>query len=180
MDENSVAESRVYVAEQLRQLQMLMHRVFHGAGGGRSTHNPFRGQGRVLSVLKLKPEISQKELGYLLGMSKQALAELLAKLEKSGYISREPSEQDKRIIMISLTAEGMKTAEDMDEGTTEMFQYEVLECLDDDELENLREYLSRIIKRYEVYFPDEDFEERRKLMSEFRRRSDGGTGEPEL
>lgn len=32
------------------------------------------GQGRVLAILKLKPEISQRDLSYLLDMSKQSLA----------------------------------------------------------------------------------------------------------
>jgi DNA-binding MarR family transcriptional regulator len=73
------------VSEQLRQLQMLMHRAvmqkFAQSGG---FHNPHRGQGRVLAALKIKPEISQKELTYLLNMSRQSLAELLSKLEKNG------------------------------------------------------------------------------------------------
>ncbi len=46
--------------------------------------NPYKGQGRVLALLKMQPEIMQKELGYLLDISTQALAELLNKLEKKG------------------------------------------------------------------------------------------------
>jgi DNA-binding MarR family transcriptional regulator len=79
------------------RLEMLMRRSHmhkfrsHGPFG-----NPHGGQGRVMAILKMQPEIGQKELGYLLDMSKQSLAELLGKLEKSGYITRTQSEQDHR------------------------------------------------------------------------------------
>ena len=63
---------------QLQQLQMLMHRTMFNHFG--KMHNPHRGQGRVLAILKLKPVISQKELTYLLNMSKQSVAELITKL----------------------------------------------------------------------------------------------------
>ena len=80
-------EVKRLILEQLQQLQSLMHRtLFRGYWGGGRSSNPYRGQGRVLAILKMKPEISQKELTYLLNMSKQSLAELLAKLERSGYI----------------------------------------------------------------------------------------------
>ena len=93
-------EIKATVTEQLRQIQMLMyHRALfqHFMWGG-SAYNRHRGQGRVLGILRMKPELSQRELTYLLNMSKQALAELLFKLEKSGYITREPSEEDKRVM----------------------------------------------------------------------------------
>ena len=83
-----MSEIKTTVTEQLEQLQMLMHRAsFHNFMGNGMARNPLRGQGRVLAILKMKPEISQRELTYLLNMSKQSLAELLAKLEMSGHIA---------------------------------------------------------------------------------------------
>lgn len=161
-----MSELKITITEQLQQLQMLMHRTSlqHFMAGGRM-HNPHRGQGRVLAILKMKPEISQKELTYLLNMSKQSLAELLSKLEKNGYITREPSEDDKRVMTIKLTEEGMKAADDVDDSTFETT--EIFDCLNDEELITFSEYLGRIIKRYEEQFPDMDFEQRRKLMKAF-------------
>jgi DNA-binding MarR family transcriptional regulator len=130
-----------------------------------STHNPHRGQGRVLAILKLKPTISQKELTYLLNMSKQSVAELLTKLERSGYITREVSEDDKRIMIIHLTEAGAKVTEDTNENESDVLK--VFECLNDDELSTFSEYLERIIKQYEKQFPDVDFENRRKYMEDF-------------
>ena len=151
------------VHEQLRQLQMLMHRASFSHSG--KTNYLRRGQGRVLAILRIKPEISQKELTYLLGISKQAAAELTAKLEKSGYITREPSESDKRVMTVRLTEKGEKAVIDADEDSTEAS--EVLDCLNSDELAAFSDYLGRIIKRYEEKFPYEDFERRRQLMKSF-------------
>ncbi len=44
--------------------------------------NFLRGQGRILAVLKIKADISQKELTHLLAIRPQSLGELLVKLEK--------------------------------------------------------------------------------------------------
>lgn len=161
-----MSEIRTTITGQLQQLQMLMHRInlnsFAGAG---KAHNPHRGQGRVLAILKMKPEISQRDLTYLLGMSKQSIAQLLDKLEKSGYIKRDPSDDDKRISIVKLTEEGMRTAADSDDETLETAK--ILDCLHGEELATFSDYLGRIIKRYEEQFPDEDFEERRKAMEAF-------------
>jgi len=158
---------KTIITEQLQQLQMFMHRSsFHGRRGRGGKHNPHRGQGRILSLLKMKQEISQRELSYLLDMSRQSLAELLAKLEANGYITREPSEDDKRTLTVQLTADGQKAADEIDNTTSETPQ--VLDCLTDDELQAFSGYLDRIVKAYEAQYPDEDFEERRKMMEEFR------------
>ena len=85
--------------KKLFHMEMLMHRYhacsFRSFG---PFGNPLRGQGRILSVLKLKPQITQKELSYLLDMRQQSLSELLAKLEGKGLITRQPSEEDRRIV----------------------------------------------------------------------------------
>lgn len=156
-------EIKGIITGQLQQLQMLMHRTMLNRFG--LTHNPHRGQGRVLAILKLKPIISQKELTYLLNMSKQSVAELVTKLEKNGYITREPSEEDKRVMTIRLTEEGAKASESTAENESDTLN--VLDCLDDAELSALSEYLGRMIAQYEEQFPDEDFEERRRYMEKF-------------
>lgn len=155
------------VTRQMQQLQTLMHRMaFHGfTANGKAAHNPYRGQGKVLSVLKRKPEISQKELTELLDMSKQSLAELLGKMEKSGYIAREPSEIDKRSVVIKLLPEGQKAVEEMDSNTLEVMH--IFDCLEQEELERFSESLTRVIRKCTEYFPGEDFEERSQRMERF-------------
>lgn len=105
-------EKAMDILEKLHRLEALLRRyqglVFrtHGPWG-----NPMKGQGRVLAILKLQPVISQKELSYLLDMRQQSLSELLAKLEKNGFITRAPSQEDKRVTMVTLTEEGRAAAE---------------------------------------------------------------------
>lgn len=92
------------VSKLLSKYQLWHYRRFGPSG------DPHRGQGRVLAILKLQPEISQKDLGYLLDMRNQSLGELLGKLEKAGAVTREPSEEDRRIVNIKLTEYGVKLA----------------------------------------------------------------------
>ena len=170
------------VTEQLLHLQMLLHRMaFCGyiSSSGTIRSNPYRGQGKVLSLLKNRPEIRQKELSELLDMSKQSLAELLAKLERKGYIARGPSPDDRRSITVRLLDKGRKAAEDMDGDGVETLQ--VLDCLNEEELFRFGEYLGRVIKGCEAYFPGEGYEERRNKLERFMfSRREGGahrTGE---
>ncbi|HHU22460.1 MAG TPA: MarR family transcriptional regulator [Clostridiales bacterium] len=143
-------ETKSLITQQLRQLQILMHRAYHNfMSAGKTAHSPYIGQGRVLYILKKKREISQKELTHLLAMSKQSLAELLSKLEKNGYIARKPSEKDKRSITINLTEEGLKAADEMEDNSVDEFHCQVLDCLNSRELLQFSEYLGRIIKRHE-------------------------------
>jgi DNA-binding MarR family transcriptional regulator len=121
-----------------------------GHGGRRGfDFNPRTGQGRILAILKLQPEIEQKELGYLLDMSRQALAELLAKLEKSEYITRTQSEKDRRSYVVTLTEAGRKIADqvaaaDADNDDDPLGLSASLNTLSPDEQQQLSEYLERI------------------------------------
>ena len=53
-------------------------------------------------------ELSVKELGELLYLDSGTLTPLLKTLEKKGYIDRNRSTQDERIMQVSLTVEGEK------------------------------------------------------------------------
>jgi DNA-binding MarR family transcriptional regulator len=110
--------------------------------------NPHHGQGRVLSILKLKEEITQKELGYLLDMRNQSLGELLNKLEKSGYITRTPSAEDKRTTVIRLTETGKASAETADSREDD---FGLFECLNDKDKARLYGYFEQIITAFEKH-----------------------------
>lgn len=123
-------------AKLLSKYQLWYYRKFGPSG------DPHRGQGRVLKILKLQPEISQKELGYLLDMRNQSLGELLVKLEKSGAITREPSEEDRRSMNIRLTAVGAELVSSGGGKTDDAG--EIFECLSTEDREKLREILSSL------------------------------------
>ena len=161
-----MSEIKNEILEQFIRLQGLLHRYHtqHFMELG-LLGNPHRGQGRVLSILKLKPEISQKELTYLLDMSKQGLAELLYKLEKKGYIKRELVEEDRRSFNIKLTEEGAAVAGEMDDKSLDLNK--VFCSLSDEELAKLYGYLQRIIECLENQLPGEDNELRKQMMDKF-------------
>lgn len=148
-------ENKKKLMKQFFRMNIMMHRYqsylfkMYGPFG-----NPHRGQGRILSLLKMKPEISQKELSYLLDMRSQSLGELLAKLERNGLITRTPSEADRRVMDIKLTEEGEKAA-----GQSEQHQFEEInffDCLTDDEQIKLGEYLDKIINELKKRLGEDD------------------------
>jgi len=144
-------EMKKLLCDQFMHIETLLRRhhmqSFPKAG---FAMNPLKGQGRVLSLLKMQPEISQKELGYLLDMSKQALAELLAKLEKNAYITRTQSEKDKRAYIVKLTDSGRDAVPEATTDTDEEYLLEEgWDCLSDEEQKTLSGYLGRIITKYE-------------------------------
>lgn len=140
--------------ELFTRLEWLLHRYhqqnhrYHGPMG-----DPHRGQGRVLALLKLKPEMSQKELSNILDIRSQSLGELLSKLEKSGYITRTPSETDRRVMDIRLTEEGRKASEQNEQ---KLDSEALFGCLNEEEQAALRDYLSRIISTLEQQFGDSE------------------------
>ncbi len=102
-----------------------------------------RGQGRVLAMLKIQPEISTKDLAYLLDIRQQSLNELLNKMEKGGYVERRPSKKDRRVMIIHLTEKGRNT----EQPKTDI--PDIFECLKDEELTTFGGYLDRIIDALE-------------------------------
>ncbi len=132
---------------QFTRLEWLMHRRFqHARLVCGPMGNPHRGQGRVLALLKMQPEITQKNLTFLLGMRPQSLSELLAKMEQNGYIERTASDEDRRAVNIKLTAKGAEMAEQTD---PEIASNDIFDSLTPDEQRTLSEFLDRIIASLE-------------------------------
>ncbi len=137
--------------ELLLKLDVQVHRqMFIKCAGKSIGHhngrlpNSHLGQGRVIAILMQHPEISQRELTAALGMSKQALGELLNKLELSGCISRSPSERDRRMMIVRLTEAGRAAAEKMKELEPESEDF--FSCLTPEEQNNLRIYLTKLLE----------------------------------
>ena len=137
-------EQERILLEKLTQLQDLLVRYGHRGRMVRGPMpNPYRGQGRILKLLRLTPEISQRDLLELLDMRPQSLGELLGKLERDGYITRAPLEEDRRVMMIRLTEKGACPQEEAPE------EAGLLDCLTGEEQGILEGYLDRMIARLE-------------------------------
>ncbi len=142
------------IYEKLSTLQWLIkrHQMYSQAEFGQFA-DPMRGQGRIIAMLKIQPQIATKDLSYLLGIRQQSLNELINKLEKNGYVERKPSENDKRVMIVHLTEKGKKISQ------PETNYKEILDCLSMEELQNLREYLDRIITAFKKYEGDDKWED---------------------
>lgn len=141
--------------EKLATLQWLLHRrqiSAHAEHG--PCADPTRGQGRVLTILRMQPEISTKDLSYVLGIRQQSLNELLNKLEKNGLVERKPSESDRRVMIVHLTDKG-KDTQQVDRDYADIFA-----CLDDDELTAFSSYLDKIINALEEQVGDDFSDEK--------------------
>lgn len=86
----------------------------HGRPGGPEGPwaDPTRGQGRILATLKLQDGVSTKDLAFILGLRVASLNELLGKLEKAEYVTREQSPEDRRVSLIRLTEKGRQAQQE--------------------------------------------------------------------
>lgn len=143
--------------EKMRRMEALMHRLHrrarHGAEGWRA--GPHMGQGRVLTLLKMQPDISQKQLSYLLDMRPQSLSELLSKLERAGFITREPSQEDRRVMNIHLTEAGAQAANE----TASPYAAGIFKTFTDEEQDTLAALLDKLIEGLEGHLAELDEEE---------------------
>ena len=144
--------------EKLTRLQWLLHIQqmdrYHRGGHLADTT---RGQGRILAALQMRDGISTKDLSYLLGLAVSSLNEFLSKLEKGGYIIREQSEQDKRVILVKLTEKG-RAQQSQSEETADMG--DIFECLSKDDQISLGTFLDKVIDALgeKLGFGDEELE----------------------
>lgn len=98
-----------------------------------------REQGRVLAMLKIKPEISTGDLSYLLDIHQKILIEILNEMEKSGYVQCTQQEGNKETILVNITEKGREFR------PAEKDSCDIFSCLSEKELQDFGEYLDRII-----------------------------------
>ena len=148
--------------KKLTRLQWLLHKRQMRCWAERGPMaDTTRGQGRILAVLKLRDGISTKDLSYLLGVRISSLNELLQKMEKNGYITREPCDQDKRVMLVKLTDKGRGVQQ------PEHFDFDdIFSCLSEDEQKALGEYLDRIIDALQENTDEESMFDKMETLRE--------------
>ncbi len=109
--------------------------------------DPHRGQGRVLRLLELKPEMERRELTELLDIRPQSLGEILDKLELGGYIERKNEMTDRRRQMICLTEKGKEALERRPETPQEE---DYFACLTAEEKDALAALLDKVIANFPI------------------------------
>lgn len=150
-------ETNTKLYEKLGRLLRLLHKQHLRAYAERGPMaDPTRGQGRIITILKMQDGISTKDMSYLLDIRISSLNELLSKMEKAGYIKRESSEADKRVMLVKLTEKGKS------EQQQEWTPGEIFDCLSEDEQKDFGEYLDRVIASIETNLGEEMGEDERE------------------
>ena len=96
-------------------------------------------------------------------MSVSSVNYLLNKLEKSGFIIKVPSRQDKRVLIINLTEKGRNYKIKPSVG------YDIFDCLDDDQKQDMDEYFNKVIYELRELVQKEDPE---KFDKQYKRRKE--------
>ena len=118
----------------LLDINHVMRALYEGRGSQR----------RILMVLdELGGQITQRELTLRLGIQPGSFSEVAAKLENAGYITRTPSETDRRAINIPLTASGTAAAAEA-LAQRQQRHREMFACLSDSDKETLQTLLDKI------------------------------------
>ena len=116
------------------------------------------GQGRILVILHQKDGISTKELSEILNIKVTSLNETLNKLIKKGYVKKETSPDDKRVLLIYLTEKGrsIKPPKPKD--------LDIFDCLNDNEKKDLDRFLDLIAAEIHNKFRRENPEEYEMML----------------
>jgi len=107
--ESAEQEAALNVIRTNDQLQIRFARLFRDFGLTPSQYNVLRilrGEGKPLPIL----EIASRTVTVVPGITG-----LIDRLEQAGFVQRERSETDRRVIFVALTAKGTKTVTDLDE-----------------------------------------------------------------
>lgn len=133
------------------KINLINQMIEHKAKINQSQYNSLsRGQGRIMLILKAKEGLSSKDLSIILGTSVTSVNSLLNKLEKKGFIIKVPSRKDKRVLIINLTEKG-KAYE-----IKPPVDYELFDCFNQDEKENLDNYFDSIINELRKAIKEEN------------------------
>ncbi|HSR70821.1 MAG TPA: MarR family transcriptional regulator [Kiloniellales bacterium] len=98
----------------------------------------------AMARLRERGELSQNLLGRLAAMDPATIQGVIRRLQDRGYIARKPDPNDRRRALLSLTASGRKTIDEMLR-RIDTVNHQILAPLAPDEREQLRGLLKRIV-----------------------------------
>lgn len=120
----------------LGQFRQCAHFQFH-------RQKKFRGQGRILVLLKERGMMTQRELTQRLQRRSATLSEQLENMEKMGWIQRSKCASDKRNLEIKLTQLGLEMAREAEKEREEEADI-LFGVLENEEKEKLYAILTKL------------------------------------
>lgn len=127
------------MATDNRILLRLLHQCAHRL----SASEKYRGQGRILNLLRENGPMTQRELIECTGRRSATLSEQLEKMEKAGYLTRQKNEQDRRNVDVALTEAGQTAA--LEARAERDRRASVFEGLSPEEREMLEQILEKLL-----------------------------------
>lgn len=76
----------------------------------------------MLVEIGRKPGITAKELSEILRLDKSGISRMIEELVQKGFVKREPSEEDRRYVVLNLTAKGIKRFEKIENDMNDRFK----------------------------------------------------------
>ena len=101
----------------------------------------------VLSAIANREDVTQKDVAQALGLNPSAVTAMVKRLLKLGYIQREGSQSDGRAKILTLTEEGARIVKNT-QPPFQKINEQIENILSGDEIENLGDYLERLIKAF--------------------------------
>ena len=108
----------------------------------------YRSQHQILMYVADNPEVSQKELARLYGVSAATIAVSLKKLEQGGYIERKVDKKDNRFNQIRITEKGAETVE-KSEAIFQELERRMFSGFSKEDFEKMGQFLDRIYDNLE-------------------------------
>jgi len=102
-------------------------------------------QGRILFVLWERDGIPITELAQATMLSKSTLTSMLDRLEEAGHLRREPSPEDRRVTLITLTERNRLLRDRYDRVSNEMTEL-FYEGFSPEEVTAFEDYLRRVLE----------------------------------
>jgi DNA-binding MarR family transcriptional regulator len=102
-------------------------------------------QGRILFVLWETDSISITQLAQATKLSKSTLTSMLNRLEEAGHLRREPSPEDRRITLITLTERNRLLRDRYDQVSGEMTEL-FYKDFSPEEVTAFEDYLRRVLE----------------------------------
>ena len=115
-----------------------------------SSHNPMSSDFKVMGILMRHGPLPMSRIGHWLGISKPNMTAIIAKLISDGRVERRQDPKDRRVVEVSLTAEGKRHMQECLKAAREQIKAR-LSTLSPEEtdslytsLENIRVILSKL------------------------------------
>jgi len=136
---------------KLRRLINLMQRV-RTQECSNHDFNMMNGKGRLLSVLRQKDGLTQRELCEELDIRPSSVGELVRKLEASGLVMRQNNADDRRVMNVYLSESGREFVDKTSVVQTEM-RANLFKDISEEEKEVFAQVLQKMIISLENEYP---------------------------